>query len=144
MKVRPANPEDYDGLLDLLMQLNPEDAPPAGMEKQAFEEILASENLQLMVAEVEGNLVASCYLNIIPNMTRNGRPYAVIENVITDQEHRKRGIGKAILDRAVETAKWAGCYKVMLMSGRSDESVHHFYRGCGFDGDAKQAYIIRF
>jgi len=35
------------------------------------------------------------------------------------------------------------CYKVMLMSGRTDESVHEFYRKCGFDPDEKQAYIHR-
>jgi GNAT superfamily N-acetyltransferase len=76
-------------------------------------------------------------------MTRGGRPYAVIENVITDSEHRSRGIGKALIKRALELAGKENCYKVMLMSGRKDQAVHAFYKKCGFDSDEKQAYIQR-
>ena len=95
------------------------------------------------MAEIEGDILGTCYLNIMPNLTAGGRPYAVIENVVTDVSHRNKGIGKAVLNWATSMAWRNNCYKVMLMSGRADESVHQFYRSCGFDADEKQAYIRR-
>ena len=143
MQIRLAQSNDYQQLIDLLRQLNPDDPPATEIEPGVFEEILASPNLQLIVAEDNNRLLGTCYLNLIPNMTRGGRPYALIENVVTDSGYRNRGIGKALLNHAVELSWQANCYKVMLMSGRTNDAVHAFYRSCGFDPDAKQAYIQR-
>ena len=147
MTVRLAVEADYPQLQILLAQLNPDDPPLPKTAAETFRQILAAEHLQLIVAEAEtaaGNrLVASCYLNILPNLTRGGRSYGVIENVVTDAGYRQQGLGQAVISKAVDLAWEAGCYKVMLMSGRSDAAVHKFYRSCGFDGDSKQAYIMR-
>ena len=140
--VRTARNEDYEELLGLLKQLHPED-PIAAQTGEAFEEILASDHFEIIVAEYAGQLIGSCYLNIVPNLTRGGRPYSVIENVITDSKHRNKGVGKAVMDRALEISKSRSCYKVMLMSGRKDDAVDSFYQSCGFDGNQKQAYINR-
>ena len=93
--------------------------------------------------EESGRIVSTCYLNIIPNLTRSSRSYAVIENVVTDQAFRGSGYGKRIIQHAIDYAWQMGCYKVMLMTGSKEESTHAFYRACGFDGDEKQAYIVR-
>ena len=143
MQIRPADSKDYDQLTGLLRQLNPSDPEAPEVEFKVFREIVDSKYLDLIVAEDKDILVGSCYLNVIPNMTRGGRPYAIIENVITDSAHRKRGIGKALIERALEMAWQQNCYKVMLLSGRKQEGVHAFYRQCGFDADEKQAYVQR-
>ena len=143
MLIRLANRNDYPQLVDLLLQLNASDPPAMEATLTAFNTILDSSQLALLVADDNGILVASCYLNIIPNMTRGGGPYAVIENVVTRKEYRQRGIGKELMNAAVERAEKAGCYKVMLMTGRKDPAVHAFYKACGFSGDEKQAYIRR-
>ncbi len=143
MKLRRAVQGDYPILIDLLSQLNPEDPHQPEVTENVFAEILASEYFQVIVAEYDEALVAACYLNIIPNLTRAGRPYGLIENVVTGKRFRQRGFGKKVLEHALSLAWQADCYKVMLMSGRSDASVHHFYRSCGFNPNAKQAYIVR-
>ena len=143
MQIRLTESKDYDQLTGLLRQLNPSDPEATEVEFKVFHEIVDSKYLDLIVAEDKDILVGSCYLNVIPNMTRGGRPYAIIENVITDSAHRKRGIGKALIDRALDMAWQQNCYKVMLMSGRKQAAVHAFYRQCGFDADEKQAYVQR-
>jgi GNAT superfamily N-acetyltransferase len=135
--------DEYDQLLVLMRQLNPLDPEASNIELQVFKEIINSTYLDLLVAEDGGLLLGSCYLNVIPNITRGGRPYAVIENVITDSAHRNRGIGRSLLDHAVKLAWAQNCYKVMLMSGRTESAVHAFYKSCGFNTDEKQAYIQR-
>ena len=127
----------------LMRQLNPDDRPEPENEKKTFNRILTNSDLALLVAEHTDSFVGSCYLNLIPNITRGGKPYALIENVITDKRFRNRGAGKALVDHALQMARERGCYKIMLMSGRGDDAVHSFYRRCGFDDTEKRAYILR-
>ena len=144
MQIRRAKKSDFDAVLDLMQQLNPADPGQAISLSEAFDTITDSDNLLLLVAEIDNRLAGSVYLNLIPNITRGGKPYALIENVITDSAWRRQGIGRALMEHALELAAKHGCYKVMLMSGRKESATHAFYRGCGFDADAKQAYIRRF
>lgn len=81
---------------------------------------------------VENRLVASCVLHILPNLTRGGAPYALIENVVTDKDERRQGHGRRVIGAATGAAFAAGCYKVMLLTGRTDPGVHRFYESCGF------------
>ncbi len=143
MQIRLIERNEFDQLLGLMRQLNPLDPEASALELQVFKEIINSKYLDLIVAEDGGVLLGSCYINVIPNITRGGRPYAVIENVIADSAHRNRGIGKLLLDHAVELAWEQNCYKVMLMSGRTEDAVQAFYKKCGFNADEKQAYIQR-
>ncbi len=143
MQVRTTRSDDYDALMGLMRQLNPDDPPFGDAERETFEQVQLADHLRLIVAELDGQLVGSCYLNLIPNLTRGARPYALIENVITDTRQRNQGIGQALIDHALQLAWEHNCYKVMLMSGRTEPAVHAFYRNCGFDPDSKQAYIRR-
>src|SRR5690606_381315 len=101
-------------------------------------EILASPRFRLVVAADEGVLVGTCYLNIIPNLSRGARPYALIENVVTEATRRRQGIGSAVIERALQLAWDANCYKVMLLSGRKERAIQTFYESCGFAADQKQ------
>jgi N-acetylglutamate synthase-like GNAT family acetyltransferase len=144
MIIRPAEKKDYAAIMALYRQLNPDD--PVVEESEGspiFENIIESESNSLIIAEINNSVVSSCYLNIIPNLTRNARPYAVIENVITDQHYRNRGIGKAVMQYAINRAWGAGCYKVMLLTGRKEESTLKFYRSCGLESGLKTAFITK-
>jgi GNAT superfamily N-acetyltransferase len=50
-------------------------------------------------------------------LTRGGAAYALIENVVTDAQHRNRGYGQAILKAAVAAAWECGCYKALAFDG---------------------------
>ncbi|MBN1813181.1 MAG: GNAT family N-acetyltransferase [Anaerolineae bacterium] len=143
--IREAIEDDLDGLLDLYAHLSPNDAPspPRARVVELWQEIIANPMLTYFVAEQEGQLVCSCNLTIVPNLTRGARPFGVIENVITHPDFRRRGVGKAILDRAIETAKQAGCYKVMLLSGTSRKEAHALYEKVGFSKDTKLGFDLR-
>ena len=143
MKLRLATDEDYDAVFLLMRQLNPED-PEIDMQlgKTLFTKILDAEGLYIYLVEVEGTPVASCYLNVMPNLTRGGRSYALIENVVTDSSHRRSGIGSLLLKEVIKKAFGFGCYKVMLLTGR-DSKVHTFYENCGLEKNSKTAFIKR-
>lgn len=141
--IRRAATGDLPAMLDLYSQLNAEDRlPDAGSAAAVWARMLSSEMMSVLVAELDGRVVATCVLVVAPNLTRNMRPFALIENVVTERGLRGSGVGKRVIQAAIEQAWAEGCYKVMLLTGRKDEAVLGFYEACGFKR-GKTAFEIR-
>lgn len=141
---REARRDDLDQILRLYRQLLPEDPVlDDGSDAAAFEKILDSPGLHLFVLEADGAVVATTYLNVIPNLTRSASPYAVIENVVVEESLRGTGLGKRIMAGTLQAAWDAGCYKAMLLTGSRNPSTHAYYKASGFSADAKTAYLAR-
>ena len=142
--IRPATADDLSGVLALYRQLNPDDpALDVAGAAPTWAAVLGSGLTTPFVAEIDGRLVSSCTLAIVPNLSRGARPYAVIENVVTDEGHRRSGLGRAVLEAALDKAWRADCYKVLLATGSRRESTLRFYEGVGFTRDAKTYFEIR-
>lgn len=142
--IRRAELNDAPALQQLYRQLQPQDPILEEADfSQRLQKIIDQAGLEIFVLELAGHIVSTCFLNIIPNLTRSAKPYAVIENVVTDEAARGQGFGKRVIRYAIKQAWAAGCYKVMLMTGSKEASTHAFYQACGFSEDEKQAYIIR-
>ena len=139
--VRSATTADFAAISRLYAHLNPDDPP---VEDEAiFHGILERPGLDLLVLEQDGKVVATTYLNLIPNLSRGAQPYAVIENVVVDASLRGTGLGREIMAATLQRAWYAGCYKAMLQTGSRTPRTHQFYRDCGFSADAKTAYLAR-
>jgi GNAT superfamily N-acetyltransferase len=145
LEIRPARPDDLVALMELYRHLNPVDQPILSVHElqTIWRAMLDQPGFSCIVGTAAGSLVSSCCLAVIPNLTRGGRPYAFIENVVTHSNHRRRGFGRAILDHALRIAWDAGCYKVMLLSGSKRPEVHRFYESCGFRSDDKTGFVAR-
>ena len=98
-------------------------------------------NHHLIVCETDGKIVASCVCVIIPNLTRNVRPYAFVENVVTHGEYRKKGYATDCLNFVKKIAVENNCYKMMLLTGSKEESTLNFYRNAGYNSSDKTAFI---
>lgn len=96
----------------------------------------------ILAGKVDEVIVASCTLIVIPNLTRKGRPYALIENVVTHSSWRQLGFGAAVLKAAADRAWEKGCYKVMLMTGSKDYGTLTFYEKVGFE-QSKTGFQMR-
>lgn len=142
--IRPATSDDLPGVLALYRQLNPDDPVlDLTVAEPVWATLLSSGLTTPFVVEIEGLLVASCTLAIVPNLSRGARPYGVIENVVTSSDHRRTGLGRAVLQAALDKAWEADCYKVLLATGSRRESTLRFYEGAGFQRDAKTYCEIR-
>jgi len=146
MEIRAIKAEDLPQLLKLYRQLSEADLPlpPASELAARWQAFLAHPGLTCLVACDDGAaLVASCCVVIVPNLTRGCRPYAVIENVVTDANYRRRGFGSAVIRRALALAWEAGCYKTMLMTGSRRPETLRFYERCGFVSGEKTGFVAR-
>lgn len=144
LTIRPAAAADLAAVLELYTHLNStERTLSSGDAEAVWRRVLGHPGLTVLVGVVpSGEFAASCTLVVVPNLTRAGTPYALIENVVTHAAHRRRGHGRAVLDAAVAAAWDAGCYKVMLLTGSQDPGTHRFYREAGF-AQSKTGYQIR-
>ena len=140
--IREANKNDLNALLELYLYLH-EDSIPNQDEhlENTWKQIMEDKNHHLIVNEVDGKIVSSCVCVIIPNLTRNVRPYAFVENVVTHADYRKKGYASECLNYAKAIAKKENCYKMMLMTGSKSDATLDFYRKCGYNSADKTAFI---
>ena len=140
--IREIRQTDLNLLLTLYTQLHNNEMPEqTDVVQQLWENIFNDKNHHIIVAEEDGHIVSSCVCVIIHNLTHNQRPYALIENVITDMDYRNRGLATKCLDYAKEIAVKENCYKIMLLTGSKMESTLDFYRRAGFNSEDKTAFI---
>ena len=140
--IREIREEDLEGLLELYMQLH--DNPMPDISKELLDKwnrILNDKDHHIIVAEEEGRIVSSCVCVIIPNLTHEQRPYAFVENVITDETYRGKGLATKCLEFAKEIAQKENCYKMMLLTGSKNPKTLDFYRRAGYNSEDKTAFI---
>lgn len=140
--IREANKNDLKELLELYLYLH-EDSIPNQDEhlENTWKQIMEDKNHHLIVNEVDGKIVSSCVCVIIPNLTRNVRPYAFVENVVTHADYRKKGYASECLDYARTIAKNENCYKMMLLTGSKKAEPLRFYENAGYNSSDKTAFI---
>lgn len=140
--IREITEKDLNGILSLYTQLHGNPFPAKDDRViSIWENILSDKNHHIIVAEEDGVLVSSCVCVIIPNLTHEQRPYALIENVVTDIKYRKKGYGAACLNFAREIARRENCYKIMLLTGSKSEDTLRFYERAGYNRNDKTAFI---
>ena len=144
--IRPAELTDLRSVCDLYRQLQPTDPPWSSdvAAEEALCKVLGHDGVTIFICDVDGIAAGTCMLVVCPNFSRSGRPFALIENVVTRREHRKRGYGRQLVKHAIEAARQQGCYRVTLMTGSRREETLRFYESAGLRRDTKTAFEARF
>ncbi|BEO97078.1 GNAT family N-acetyltransferase [Fusobacterium nucleatum] len=140
--VREAVKEDLDELLNLYFFLHEKNIPENSEHlENTWKTIIEDINHHIVVKEINGKIVSSCVCVIVPNLTRNIRPYALIENVVTNEGYRGKGYATECLNYVKEIAIKNNCYKMMLLTGTKNENTLAFYKSAGYNSDDKIAFI---
>jgi GNAT superfamily N-acetyltransferase len=142
MILRDLHSGDFKDALRLY-QILTRDPVPVTDDLGAFNAVLTHTGTCVIGAEHEGQIIAMITLHVLPNMTSGGRPYALIENVVCDPDHRGQGIGQTVMQAGIDRARDAGSYKIMLMTGQA-RGVRGFYEKLGFSGHEKHGLVLRF
>ena len=147
MEIREVLVDDVDDLQELyLKHLTPYPPQEPQVRKNwisLLEELKQDKDYHILVGLEEGKVVSSVTLIIVRNLTHNLRPYAVMENVVTHSNYRKRGYASKLIEYASNIAKQENCYKIMLMTGSKKESTLNFYKQNGFSVGEKTAFLKR-
>ena len=139
--VREIHDTELDDLLKLYLDLHEDTVPEMTEHLKTTWETIIKDNHHIIVKEVDGKIVSSCVCVIIPNLTRGIRPYAFIENVVTNKEYRGCDYATECLNYAKRLAQKENCYKMMLLTGSKKETTLKFYEGVGYNSSDKTAFI---
>ncbi len=137
-RVRDATEADLPRIVELLAQLSL-DAPREKLGpplpesyRAAFQAVDDDPRQRQLVVEVDGRVVGTASLIIVPNLSHKGRPYAMVENVVVDASERSGGYGELLMRYAMKEARRAGCYRLSLTSNKRRNDAHRFYQRLGF------------
>ena len=140
MKFRIADRRDVPVVLDLLADddiardrgfgLVPEQTDESIWA--AFDEIDADPNNELIVAEDDGEVVATCQLTFIPGLSRGGSRRMTVEAVRVRSDRRGHGVGRLLMTFAIERARERGCRLVQLTTDKRRAEAYRFYASLGF------------
>jgi GNAT superfamily N-acetyltransferase len=138
MTIREATAADLPAIIRLLaddpMAAGREDLsePVAPSYLAAFKEIDGDDGEMLVVGELDGEVVASLQLSLLPGLSRKGAWRAQIEAVRVASPLRGRGLGQELVTWAIDAARARGCTLVQLTTDRSRTDAHRFYERLGF------------
>ena len=140
LNFRPAERKDLEKIVALLaddfLGTNRErfETPLPESYIKAFEEIDADKNNELLVAEADGEIVGTLQLTLTPSISFQGGKRATVESVRVDQKYRNLGIGRKLMQYAIERAQAAGCISMQLTTNAERTDAHRFYENLGFEG----------
>ena len=102
--------------------------------ERAFAEIEADRNNELIVAEIDGAVVGTLQLTVTPSLSFQGGRRATVESVRVDAAYRNHGIGRHLMEHAIERARARGCVSMQLTTNLERADARRFYERLGFAG----------
>lgn len=136
--IRSAVADDIPAIVAMLaddvlgaMRESPDDLSPY---VAAFERLQGDPNQHLVVAERDGEVVGTLQLTVIPGLSRRGSTRSVVEGVRVHGSERGRGLGRQLMEWAVDESRRQGCSLVQLTSDAARPDAHRFYEQLGFVG----------
>lgn len=135
MDIREAGKEDLANILQLYKQPDMDQGIVLSL-KQAeaiFHKMTMYPNYKLFVVDNNSEIIGTFALAVMDNLAHNGAPSGLIEDVVVKTEWQGKGIGKQMMNYAIEQCRNYKCYKVALSSNLKREKAHLFYEALGFE-----------
>ena len=82
--------------------------------------------------EEGGKVVGRVYLYLLYNNLHE-EPFGFLEDLFVEEEYRKQGVGKKLVNAVIQEAKDQDCYKLLGTSRHTRPLVHKMYQNLGFD-----------
>lgn len=102
----------------------------APVDEAALEEFLRDGRRYLLLAVEEGCLVGSLNGHALHHPHR-AEPQFLLYGIDVREECRRRGIGRALVERFAAEARAAGAWEVWVLTGESNRAAMALYRRCG-------------
>jgi GNAT superfamily N-acetyltransferase len=135
IEIREAAEADLPAILRLLSESGIDSGHSFTLdEARAHLALIRSQSdFRLLVALIDGEIVGTYSLVIVPKLGKRGAPSGVVEDVAVAPQRQGQGIGRAMMQHALEECRKAGCYKLALSSNVKREGAHRFYESLGFE-----------
>ena len=137
--IRIAKQEDADEICRLYRQLS--NSSDICVLPEKIKDFKKDANNVLLVVEINKQICGTALVIICPDVMFKSQPFAVIENLIVNNDKRNKGIGTALF-KYIERYCWdKDCSKIMLLSSKERENAHVFFKKFGFDESLKKGFV---
>ena len=132
---REAIVDDDDAIAALMAQLGyPND--PVDIRQRIATSADRSDDQQV-VAICDDSVVGMVSIHLIPLFHASGS-VARITSLVVSKDHRRRGIGRALLEHVEQFAIKHRCARIEVTSGDHRDGAHAFYKEYGFKPDERR------
>jgi len=138
--IREARPQDEAQVLKLLPLIPANDDLSSAEKKAAGQRFRESLALEVLVAEMDGQVVGFLALTFIQGLSGLR---ALIDELAVDPAHRRQGIGAALVEAAIQHADQRGATHLLVDTSKGDEAARDFYQACGFEAGGIAPLHIR-
>jgi GNAT superfamily N-acetyltransferase len=128
LRIRDARREDSAALADLLGQLG----YPTGAAAVERRLERLGEADRIFVAEDDGRIAGFAGLHVSPSLEYDGDA-AKVSAIVVDENTRRRGIGRALMEAVEAEARARGCVLMFLTTAERRADAHEFYRRLGLE-----------
>lgn len=134
LEIKKATPVDIPMILKLYAQKDIDDGNVLSIDEanRIFARFQTYPNYSLYLAEIENKVVGTFELLIMDNLAHLGNKSGIVEDVVVDNEYKSKGIGRKMMEYAIDICRDNNCYKLTLSSSLHRERAHKFYENLGF------------
>ena len=132
MNIRRLKEDDIGALERLYQQFWNEKSNVQLMKKQ-FSELSRNDDYIFLIAEIDNSVVGSTMGIVCYELYGECQPFIVMEDLVVDEDFRKIGVGKALVDELESLAKQKNCYQILFMTEADRKGTIKFYESLGFD-----------
>ena len=130
LRIRYARRKDSAALADLLGQLGyPTDEAAV---RRRLARLSGSDADRLFVAEEDDRVLGFAGLHVSPSLEYDGDA-GKVSAIVVDENARRRGIGRALMDAVETEARSRGCVLLFLTTAERRSDAHEFYRRLGLE-----------
>jgi GNAT superfamily N-acetyltransferase len=108
--------------------------PPEQIENN-LQKMADSDAYQVLLAEDEGQVVGLLGLSFRHTLF-HAAPSALIDELVVEQRHHRRGVGQQLMAEAMERCRAAGCCEIEVSTEQFNKAAQEFYRQRGFNHEA--------
>ena len=101
--------------------------------KKKFDQIKNNPDHKIYAAKKDNETIGTFAIIFINSFAHDGSPSAILEDVAVSSKYQGQGIGKEMMNFAMDRCKEKGCYKIALSSQFKREAAHKFYESLGFE-----------
>ena len=122
--------ELYSGFRDSLLRTT----PTVEELKTSLDILVKSSEVRLFLARVDGRSVGYAALRYLYSAWVSGEE-ALLEDLYVCSEFRGSGVGRCLVEHAIQEAKARGCRSMSLDTNENNASSNALYRGLGFTSE---------
>ena len=134
VSIREATDHDLEQVVAIYRDAGIETLGKQSIEsaRKVFGRMASYPSYKVYIAEADGRASGTFALLIMDKLASGGRPSGVVEDVAVLRSCQGEGIGKAMMQRAIQVCRDCGCYKMVLSSNTARTGAHKFYESLGF------------